>query len=291
MNIWSGSDKLINSAYCQDNYRIIDISEKNDLCLIFFSSHDIYYPNTEVEFIKTVLIKDRYEWINTASDEQIVKQIGRIIFVRDIYKQYYVTGINNSCSTITKTIELLRKKTEGYHIITFGSSAGGYMAMVAGIALGAQYIVNNSGDFDISDKLYLEYPFIRQAYEDEENECFVDLRRQLQENQIPIYYFMAGKNKNESAQYEYVKDVACIRRVSFAEKNHAATVFPGNWAYLILNQDRMESLYQSLNGKMTNKIYILFSTVPGKCARRIFLHECKEFLKRRLFFDSENKKI
>lgn len=280
MDIWSGNNILINNEYQKLNYRIIDVSDKSNLCLIFFSSHDIYYPNTETSFISSISIKNRYEWINTACNSLIMSQAGRIIFVRDIYKQYYITGINNDTSTITQIMDFLRKKTEGYRVITFGSSAGGYMAMAAGISLKAEYIINNSGDFNIDKLLHLESKFISAAYVNKENAPYTDLRKLLEKNEVPIYYFTAARNMLEKEQYEYVKGINCIKCIRFSEKNHASTVFPGNWAYLILNRAKLDSLVKERG--MNNKIVVLFQTVPLKNALYIFAHEIKNFIKRRL---------
>lgn len=283
MDIWGGTNELIKKAYCRPNCRVVDLPNQSDLCLVFFSSHNIYYPNTEESFIYSIFMKERYEWMNTACNPLVMNRVGRIIFVRDVYKQFYVTGINSSCDTIKKTIDYLREQTQHYRVITFGSSAGGYMAMTVGMALGAEYIVNNSGDFDISQKLHLESGLVKQAYNNEENKPYLNLKELLNRNNIPIYYFMAGKNEDECIQYEQVKDIACIKCIRFCEKKHATTVFPGNWAALLLNPEIIEQLYLLQHGKMLKKINVLYRTLPFSKASRIFVHEIKEFMKRRLW--------
>lgn len=171
---------------------------------------------------------------------------------------------------------------EGYQVITFGSSAGGYMAMVAGLLLKAKYIINNSGNFNINNSLHLESEIIQKAIHNENNRLYLDVSNLLVDNLIPIYYFMAGKNDNECQQYNSVKYLNCIKQIPFSESKHATTVFPGNWAYLILNEDLLNELYKQSQSKQLEKMGVLFRTVPHKEAIRILIHEIKEFIKRHI---------
>ena len=282
MDIWSADNYLVKKAYDQENYRIVDVCDHNQTCLIFFSSHNIYYPNNESELVRTIFLRDRYEWMNTACSSYVLENVGRIIFLRDVYKQFYVTGISSKYPSIGETINFLKEKVEGYQVITFGSSAGGYMAMVAGILLKAKYIINNSGNFNINNSLHLESEIIQKAIYNENNRPYLDLRNLLVGNVIPIYYFMAGKNDNECQQYSNVKHIDCIKHIPFSEHNHATTVFPGNWVYLILNEELLNKLYKQSQSKQLEKIGVLFRTVPRKEAIRIFSHEIKEFIKRHI---------
>lgn len=69
---------------------------------------------------KTSLIeKNRYEWTNyhlSCAEKEI--------FIRDIYKSWYVTGINVNLDTIDKMVQFLKKETEGLKTILIGSSLG-----------------------------------------------------------------------------------------------------------------------------------------------------------------------
>ena len=73
------------------NYKIEyneNCKEKN-YCAIYFCSNDIYYPNNESIFRKRIIEKNFYEWFGTRVDKAY-----KHIFVRDVFKQWYLTGIN-----------------------------------------------------------------------------------------------------------------------------------------------------------------------------------------------------
>lgn len=54
-------ETIFNSMRKMDNYKIINTGD-SELCFIFCSSNNIYYPDTEEEIVKTIFEKDRYEW-------------------------------------------------------------------------------------------------------------------------------------------------------------------------------------------------------------------------------------
>lgn len=79
----------------------------------------------------------------------MTNHFGMMIFVRDIYKTFYVKGINHDVSSIDALLELLEEKTAGYQIVTCGNSAGGYMAVIAGKHLSADRIFSFGGQWEI----------------------------------------------------------------------------------------------------------------------------------------------
>lgn len=272
---------LIENEYKKDNYRVIDLPNDSNVCLIFFSSHALYFPNTEDDFMKSVVIKDRYEWVNTVSAPPILKNAGRIILCRDLWKQHYVMGLNAKENTIKKTVGLLKTLTNGMKIITVGSSAGGYMAVVTGIMLGAEYVINNGGRFDITNALS-DDEMIQKARVNPENNKYLNAVALLSENKVPVYYFYADKYAVEVEEYKSVNRYDCVKCAAFDETKHATSVFPGNWAYIILHQEILQSLCDRSQKKSLNKIKILFETVPKKEAVYIFVHEAIGAVKRKV---------
>lgn len=111
----------------EKNYLIEDVNVDSDICCIYFSSHGIYYPETENNFIDTIINKDVFEWYKSR-----MPNAKRHIFIRDIRKSFYVEGINSELNTIDKLIGFLRVQTNGFKVVTVGSSAGGYMAYICG---------------------------------------------------------------------------------------------------------------------------------------------------------------
>jgi len=136
---------VIDDLYQQDNYfeELIDINKK--VCFIFFSSNGIYYPDTKETFEKAIIQKNRYEWINMSKDRRVKAIAGKFIFVRDIYKSWYVKGVNSRLNSVDALVNYLRERVKGYQVITVGNSAGGYAAALFGALLGADRALSWGG--------------------------------------------------------------------------------------------------------------------------------------------------
>ena len=80
---------LLKKALEQDNYKILynSLGEKDE-CIIFFSSNNIYYPNTQDQLEDTIE-KNKFEWENIAKSKSILTKYGKMIFVRDMWKQWW----------------------------------------------------------------------------------------------------------------------------------------------------------------------------------------------------------
>jgi len=83
--IFQIDSKIVNDTYMKsENIKVVDVlDEASNLCVVYFSSNELYYPNTEYVFQNTIEKRDKYEWINT-------KYPGakRHIFVSDIQKYW-----------------------------------------------------------------------------------------------------------------------------------------------------------------------------------------------------------
>ena len=143
-DIWDNPDELVWEAYNRDNIVVKDYGN-SDRCYIFCASNDLFYPDEREVFRKVIIEKDRFEWSRISSSDQIVKNAGRVILIRDIFKQWYVTGINSRINTMDKLIEHLRKLCKGYKVVTVGSSAGGYAAAVIAAMLNGEICIDLAG--------------------------------------------------------------------------------------------------------------------------------------------------
>jgi hypothetical protein len=130
-----------------DNYKIITTNNQNGKCIVFFSGNGLYYPNTEAELNKTI-VTDRYEW-----EKIYPHNYEKVIFIRDVYKQWYVEGINNEINSIDKLKVFLDKEIEGFNTTFIGSSAGGYASVLFGNLCGADLIISMSGQFDLTKEI------------------------------------------------------------------------------------------------------------------------------------------
>lgn len=267
-DIWNSQDEIILKAYEKDNYQCVDTGIESNICYIFFSSNGLYYPDTREVFEEQILNKDRYEWKWVVRNSQIPNKAGRIIYVRDIYKQWYSRGINKRANTIEKTLKLLNQVTKGYQIITIGSSAGGYMAALAAIKLNAIFCINFSGQYLISREL---------------NNPYFTLTDMLREYKGKIFYFVPAYCENDKVQYKLVENMECMKIFFFNEDKHASTMLTGNMSYII---DKSEEYLLRLNAhyasQKINKFAFLFYTVPIHKIVSVLKAEIKGFFIRKM---------
>lgn len=258
----------VQAAYEGKNYQCIDTGTESDLCYIFFSSNGLYFPDEKEVFDRVVTRGDRYEWKWVAAQAGIPGKAGRIIYVRDVFKDWYSLGISKEVNTLDKTLDLLRVLTEGYRVVTVGSSAGGYMAVFTAVKLQAAWCVNFSGQYKIKAD-------VRQEYR--------DLSGMLGEYNGMIFYFVPVYSEQDLEQYKLVKDMTCVKIFHFTGRKHADTMLTGNMPYVI-GQDKEEMLrmYKHYAGRKIDKIRFLFYSVPVAGILRMAPKELKGFVYRRI---------
>lgn len=259
---------LLREAYDQKNYCCIDTGADSNICYIFFSSNGLYYPDTEAVFRTQILEKNRYEWKWVVKNSRIPNVAGRIIYVRDIYKCWYSKGINSKINTIDKVIVLLKELTNHYRVITVGSSAGGYMAVLSAIMLKAGYCLNFSGQYHIAKELGNPY-------------C--DLTKFLGDYGGEIFYFVPAYYEEDRKEYLSVRDFACVKAFLFDGHKHASTMLTGNMCDIVdCSEDRLLFYFRKYEGKKIKKMEFLFYTVPVPKQVKILRTEIKGFIIRKL---------
>jgi hypothetical protein len=235
--------------YNKDNIRIINLTNKSNRCLLFCSGNGLYFPNTVDEYKKRIRIDDRYEWENIAKNRRLKKNISKIIFIRDIYKQWYVTGINNTVNNIDKLIEYLRSETNNYKIITVGNSAGGYIAVLLGIILNAYRIVTISGQYylwSFVDK----NPLLNHYKNDASRSRYYDLRDFLIKNKTQILYIFPIGCENDIEQYNFIRDCENILFIKIDSKNHGAGINNTQYPYIFLcDTNQITQIYKKYKDK------------------------------------------
>lgn len=268
LDILDLNDEVLVQAYQGDNYQCFDTGIDSEVCYILFSSNGLYYPNTREIFEDIVIKKDRYEWKWVVKNSSIPQKAGRIIYVRDIYKEWYVKGINARDNSIDKTLELLKELTEGYQIITVGSSAGGYMAVLAAMKLKADYCFNFSGQYRVAKDIGNPY---------------YDLAEMLNDYRGEIFYFLPIGCEIDKEQYDIVKELGCVKAFLFNESKHAATMLTGNMCYIVdAAKEDMLKLHQKNLGRKINKFLFLLQTVPLYHVFGIMKKEIQGFVARRI---------
>jgi len=216
----------IDSCVVKDAYRnnpnyLIKYSEEpknHDYCALYFCSNNIYYPNNEYTFNKRIIEKDFYEWYTTR-----VQRAHKHIYLRDLFKQWYLKGINSEINSPERLLEFLQQETKGYKIITVGSSSGGYAAILYGMLLKAEKIMAFNPQFELKSLLTTseEYtdPFIFRLKDTPLYEYY-DLKNLIDAKTVDIFYFYSTKSIWDKVQYEYTKDIADIHRIAFSTNHH-----------------------------------------------------------------------
>lgn len=243
----------------EKNYRVIDsLDACGNLCYIFFSGNGLYYPNEYEVFEQVVEVQDRYEWENIAKSEEITTCASRIIFVRDIYKTWYVNGINEKIDSIDKLLVLLRELVRGMPVITVGNSAGGYMAVIAGMELNAKRIYSFGGQFCIKDSSY----WLDRYKDNPDRNKYYNIANLVAKSNVPLYYFYSVGCEQDIVQYQYLKEKeAQGRGYSFSMKSKIHGVLLVGECYrkiLSLNDEAIEKLYLKYKGKKVSLVGILF---------------------------------
>lgn len=107
------------------NYRIDYDSSNKGCAAIYISSNGIFYPDTVECFNKTIFEKDRYEFTKLK-----IKRADKHIFIRDIYKHWYVDGLNSTMDSVDKIVDWLKSEVLGYkEIILVGISGGVFVSL------------------------------------------------------------------------------------------------------------------------------------------------------------------
>lgn len=212
------SEVVINTYRDQDNYLIeYDEFQNNEYCAIYFSSNDIYYPNNEIVFRRSILEKNKFEWFTTR-----VPYAHKHIFIRDIHKQWYLTGVNSKIDSPDKLAVFLKTETEGYKVITIGSSAGGFAAVLFGSLLKAQLILSFNGQFQIHSLLKTSNesvdPILFRLNKANKSLIYFDTKF-FSTDHSAIFYFYSNLSKIDRLQKEYIKDIK-VNIISFSTSHH-----------------------------------------------------------------------
>lgn len=202
------------------NYRIEynENCSNKECCAIYFSSNDIYFPNDETIFKKRILEKDFYEWYENRIDKAY-----KHIFIRDIFKQWYLTGINAEIDSPEKLLEFLKKETEGKQIIAVGSSAGGYAAILYGIQLYAKRIIAFNAQFELESSLRQMneniYPLVYRLSVTDRRKYY-DLKKIIDLDNPNIYYFHSAMSHWDIMEIKHINDCKNIHILRFKTEHH-----------------------------------------------------------------------
>lgn len=217
--VFQTDSEIVNKVYQGQNNYLIEFDEKGDKewCAVYFCSNDIYYPNTEEIFRKRIVEKNFFEWYHSR-----ITKASKHIFIRDIFKQWYLAGINININTPEKLIDFLKKETEGYKVVTIGSSAGGYAAILYGSFINTQYTLAFNPQFEIQSLLKRSTEAINPLLfriKDQRRQYF-DIIKFISKG-VKIFYFYSNASPWDMEQKNHInKDIPNLYTIAFRTKHH-----------------------------------------------------------------------
>lgn len=142
--------------------------------------------------------------------------------MRDVFKQWYLTGINGQICSPQKLLEFLKQETNGFKVITIGSSAGGYASALFGPKLKAEKSICFNAQFCL-ERLVKESsltisPLLYSIYK-KNNGGAVNILNDI-DSDTPIYYIYSDKSKWDVEQHKYTKGVKNIKCIEFNSSKH-----------------------------------------------------------------------
>lgn len=241
--VFQVDSEIIQKARKLDNYLLVKdeiLEGEEEVFAVYFSSNYIYFPNKEETFQKAIIEKNRFEWYNLRHPKA-----NRHLFIRDIYKQWYLHGINYQLNSIEKLTDFI-KSTIGAHKSYFiGSSAGGYMAVLAGSLLNVDRIYAFNNQFFLTDLLTNSSvavdPIIFREQHNPQIKQYFHIKKYIK-NPNTIYYFHSNKSQWDIDQYKEVKDIG-MHVININTKVHGIPILKNNLVPLFaMDEDELSKL-------------------------------------------------
>lgn len=142
--------------------------------------------------------------------------------MRDIFKQWYLTGINGQINSPQKMLEFLKQETDGFKVITIGSSAGGYASALFGPKLKAEKSICFNGQFClerlVNESSLTISPLLFSIFKKNNREA-VNILNDINSD-TPIYYIYSDRSSWDVEQHEYAKGVQNVKCIEFNSSKH-----------------------------------------------------------------------
>lgn len=220
VNLQTQGEQFLNSQVVRaawesmPNYLIETTGQQKELCVIYFSSNAIYYPNDEATFRERIVSRNAFEWYKSR-----IAKADRHIFVRDVFKQWYVEGINREVPDHDSLLAFLQQATQGYRrVVTVGSSAGGYAAILFGCLLKAERIFAFCPQISIAPLVEKASPAknpILFALRDTSQLKYADLSKAINMDSPNVTYFYSIHSEIDAPHYALLQGFRRLRVIRF----------------------------------------------------------------------------
>lgn len=220
------------------NYKIKELNCQSNVCIVFFSSNVVYYPDEAIAYKKQIIEQDRYEWERMVEKSNALQAyIKKAIFLRDVYKSWYFCGVNEEIDDLRKLIALIGKEAKGPKLITVGSSAGGYAAILVGTVLGAHRIIASSPQISL-DKYYntsKTNTIISQLDLEDWRRKYIDISDLINEESQRLVCLFPSRFEVDNLQDQLVKSER-VKKIHIKSNQHGRTVINETWTVLLTKE-------------------------------------------------------
>jgi len=211
---------IVNYVYNNHDNYLIESTDSNlneKICAIYFSSNNLYFPNSEEVFCEEIVRKNKFEWYKCRYESA-----SKHIFIRDVKKQWYLEGINSKINNYEMLLEFLTQETNGYRIVMIGSSAGGFASVLLGQLLKAEKILSFNGQFLVSDLLdtsnEITNPIVFRNRNNKSISKYFSVIDYIN-NPLSIFYFYSKNSPWDKFNREHVEELD-INVVAFFTSHH-----------------------------------------------------------------------
>ncbi|WP_432467996.1 hypothetical protein [Agarivorans sp. Z349TD_8] len=244
----------------KNNFKVVKGSLTNGKCLVCFSSNAIFFPHTN-ENLHKLILSDYYEWERVVDKAKFEK----LIFIRDIYKQWYLNGINESVASVEALGKLIKYHTQGLECTYVGSSAGGYAAVMFGEICGADKIFSFSGQFELSrEASMVKNPILASAYTNDFD--YVSVSKE-------VFYFYPAHSEDDKYQAKSVEKNGKVITVKINDDFHGIPIYPFSLKKIL--QLELKDV-RRLSERQHNKLIISLSFITW---RDLFIFSYKRIQK------------
>lgn len=253
------------------NYKVIENHQATepDLAVIYFSSLGTFSPEKYKQRLET----DYFEFHRNP-----VRRAGRHIYIRDVALSFYMMGINSEINTIDKLLELLAKLTAGKKVITVGVSSGGFMAMLAGAYLKAQYVISISGIIDVTPQ---NGGYAKGAcpWANLWENKYLDNRTLIEASDVPVFQFEASRCAVDFPNAEKMRKLKNVFLINIDSDQHGGQLATLCIAPLLnLSFQELVDLWKRYEGKVVSQWNINRSLLPLKHLLRVYLTKLRKNL-------------
>ena len=202
--------------------------------------------------------------MNISKCKEIRQKASKFIFIRDIYKNWCLEGINARLNSIEKLADFLKNEVAGKRVITVGSSAGGYMAIALGCLLNATFIYAFSPQVSLDEYDKFHHVKYLNQYRKDERGKWLSLRNMIENYRDgDIFYFYPTRCAEDIAQYEIINSIANEKLHIFGVKfaQHGTPIYGESVKKtLCMEAAQLITLCKKYNGKEISRMRYMGDT-------------------------------